>query len=218
MSGQFVSAKYLPYFAEKENGIWLRICAGVDPRAERSPPACRHGGVLEWRRETSLWRSCPGRTSSAPRSEANAGAAPGGRACDERHRPAGAELGKAQGRHRGDWICLCRGPAGALMGGYCPPASRLGGAGRAEEYPPAAGVEGRPDHAAHGCRPLRHSKIRVSCSKCPRRLPGQIQIQVFVLLCGVLPRQVLIHIPLHHLVPAPAVFKIKRLGSVNGIQ
>lgn len=115
MSGQFVSAKYLPYFAEKENGIWLRICAGVDPRAERSPPACRHGGVLEWRRETSLWRSCPGRTSSAPRSEADAGAAPGGRACDERHRPAGAELRKAQGRHRGDWICLCRGPAGALM-------------------------------------------------------------------------------------------------------
>ena len=47
---------------------------------------------------------------------------------------------------------------------------------------------------------------------------GQLQVEVFVLFGGVLPGDVLRHVPLDDLVPVVAVGKVQRLGPVDGVQ
>ena len=49
-------------------------------------------------------------------------------------------------------------------------------------------------------------------------LLGQLKIQISIQLCRMLPGDVLRHIPLYHLVPAPAIGEEKCLGAVHCIK
>ena len=53
---------------------------------------------------------------------------------------------------------------------------------------------------------------------CGEALPlGELQVQVFVLLGGVLPGHVFGHVPLDDLVPMVTVGEVQRLGPVDGV-